>query len=376
MAMIKLTLSEIGNVKSQISSLAERTESNGAAVARIASNLDMEVKAKQNIEERLQKIKNDLNKQSQKLTAYSNVLNDVMNQFVSADSKKKNNISSVTFNAAKGAAIAGGIAGTANACNAASWLAKEKLEKINKAAGTNTTAKKTNVSNLKKFVNWGKKKAKKVAKSVKKTYGNVVKAGKNCASKVGKEINKVKNWYVENKEEINAYGKAAWKIGKGVIKITGAVAVLVGTAGGSAPLAIMDIITAGNDIINGTIDVAYAYNEQYDMVGKTNFLKDKLVENGGVIGEQFGNKELGEQFGDIVYKGVDLVTFLDGADNTLKSLGKVNMIATGKVGNAFIFGKTSFDDIKDESYMKIMYDAAKSIYKTGKKAYSFGKSLV
>ena len=50
MALIKLTLSEMSNVKSQISSLAERTESNGTAVARIASNLDMEVKARQNIE--------------------------------------------------------------------------------------------------------------------------------------------------------------------------------------------------------------------------------------------------------------------------------------------------------------------------------------
>ncbi len=97
MALIKLTLSEMSNVKSQISSLAERTESNGTAVARIASNLDMEVKARQNIEEQLQKIKNDLNKQSQKLTAYSNVLNDVMNQFVSADSKKKTNIDAVSF---------------------------------------------------------------------------------------------------------------------------------------------------------------------------------------------------------------------------------------------------------------------------------------
>lgn len=31
MALIKLTLSEMSNVKSQISSLAERTESNGTA---------------------------------------------------------------------------------------------------------------------------------------------------------------------------------------------------------------------------------------------------------------------------------------------------------------------------------------------------------
>lgn len=375
MALIKLTLSEMSNVKSQISSLAERTESNGTAVARIASNLDMEVKARQNIEEQLQKIKNDLNKQSQKLTAYSNVLNDVMNQFVSADSKKKTNIDAVSFEK-NTTVVAAGMVGAMLKNTLNGWVSKEQLDKVNKNAGKNTTTKKTDVSNLKKFVNWSKNKAKKAAKSLKKRYGNVVQKGKNCVSNVGKKINKVKNWYVENKEKINAYGKAAWKIGKGVIKIAGAVAVLAGTAGGSAPLAIMDIITAGNDIINGASDIVYASNEQYDMVGKTNFLKDKLVENGGIIGEQLGNKELGEQFGDIVYKGVDLVTFLDGADKMLKSLGKANMIATGKVGSAFIFGKTSFDDIKDKSFMKIMYDAAKSIYKTGEKAYSLGKSLV
>ena len=41
-----------------------------------------------------------------------------------------------------------------------------------------------------------------------------------------------------------------------------------------------------------------------------------------------------------------------------------------------LFLKTSFDDMKDKSFMKIMYDAAKSIYKTGEKAYLLGKSLV
>lgn len=140
MALIKLTLSEMSNVKSQISSLAERTESNGTAVARIASNLDMEVKARQNIEEQLQKIKNDLNKQSQKLTAYSNVLNDVMNQFVSADSQKKTNIDAVSFE--KNATVAAaGMAGAMLKNTLNGWMLKERLDKVNKNAGKNTTTK-------------------------------------------------------------------------------------------------------------------------------------------------------------------------------------------------------------------------------------------
>ena len=179
MALIKLTLSEMSNVKSQISSLAERTESNGTAVARIASNLDMEVKARQNIEEQLQKIKNDLNKQSQKLTAYSNVLNDVMNQFVSADSKKKTNIDAVSFEK-NTTVVAAGMVGAMLKNTLNGWVSKEQLDKVNKNAGKNTTTKKTDVSNLKKFVNWSKNKAKKAAKSLKKKYGNVVQKGKNC----------------------------------------------------------------------------------------------------------------------------------------------------------------------------------------------------
>lgn len=150
MALIKLTLSEMSNVKSQISSLAERTESNGTAVARIASNLDMEVKARQNIEEQLQKIKNDLNKQSQKLTAYSNVLNDVMNQFVSADSKKKTNIDAVSFEK-NTTVVAAGMVGAMLKNTLNGWVSKEQLDKVNKNAGKNTTTKKTDVSNLKKI---------------------------------------------------------------------------------------------------------------------------------------------------------------------------------------------------------------------------------
>ena len=131
MALIKLTLSEMSNVKSQISSLAERTESNGTAVARIASNLDMEVKARQNIEEQLQKIKNDLNKQSQKLTAYSNLLNDVMNQFVSADSKKKNSIAGIIFKVgAVGGAFSSAIGIIKNGSSFFDWIRNETINKI------------------------------------------------------------------------------------------------------------------------------------------------------------------------------------------------------------------------------------------------------
>ena len=50
------------------------------------------------------------------------------------------------------------------------WVSKEQLDKVNKNAGKNTTTKKTDVSNLKKFVNWSKNKACLLYTSRKRNY--------------------------------------------------------------------------------------------------------------------------------------------------------------------------------------------------------------
>ena len=312
MALIKLTLSEMSNVKSQISSLAERTESNGIAVARIASNLDMEVKARQNIEEQLQKIKNDLNKQSQKLTAYSNVLNDVMNQFVSADSKKKNNIDAVSF----GKFVTGTIVGMAGIMNAKNtpecvlnaWVIKEQLDKVNKNAGKNTTTKKTDVSNLKKFVNWSKNKAKKAAKSLKKTYGNVVQKGKDCISWVKKSYQDRGIVYTAIQ-----YGKAAGKVVGGCA----AIAAVIASGGALAPLVTVYGI---NDIMSGAIDIANIHNSVKNggtaEIDEANLLKEGMGivggAAGGAVGKIVGNedlgREVGEKMGSVLYTTGDVVS--------------------------------------------------------------------
>lgn len=307
MALIKLTLSEMSNVKSQISSLAERTESNGTAVARIASNLDMEVKARQNIEEQLQKIKNDLNKQSQKLTAYSNVLNDVMNQFVSADSQKKTNIDAVSFE--KNATVAAaGMAGAMLKNTLNGWMLKERLDKVNKNAGKNATTKKTDVSNLKKFVNWSKNKAKKAAKSLKKKYGNVVQKGKDCISWVKKSYQDRGIVYTAIQ-----YGKAAGKVVGGCA----ALAAVVASGGALAPLVTVYGI---NDIMSGAIDIANIHNSVKNggtaEIDEANLLKEGMEivggAAGGAVGKIVGNedlgKEVGEKMGSIMYTTGDVVS--------------------------------------------------------------------
>ena len=307
MALIKLTLSEMSNVKSQISSLAERTESNGTAVARIASNLDMEVKARQNIEEQLQKIKNDLNKQSQKLTAYSNVLNDVMNQFVSADSKKKTNIDAVSFEK-NATVLAAGMVGTMLKNTLNGWVLKERLDKVNKNAGKNTTTKKTDVSNLKKFVNWSKNKAKKAAKSLKKKYGNVVQKGKDCISWVKKSYQDRGIVYTAIQ-----YGKAAGKVVGGCA----ALAAVVASGGALAPLVTVYGI---NDIMSGAIDIANIHNSVKNggttEIDEANLLKEAMEivggAAGGAVGKIVGNedlgKEVGEKMGSIMYTTGDVVS--------------------------------------------------------------------
>lgn len=307
MALIKLTLSEMSNVKSQISSLAERTESNGTAVARIASNLDMEVKARQNIEEQLQKIKNDLNKQSQKLTAYSNVLNDVMNQFVSADSKKKTNIDAVSFEK-NATVLAAGMVGTMLKNTLNGWVLKERLDKVNKNAGKNTTTKKTDVSNLKKFVNWSKNKAKKAAKSLKKKYGNVVQKGKDCISWVKKSYQDRGIVYTAIQ-----YGKAAGKVVGGCA----ALAAVVASGGALAPLVTVYGI---NDIMSGAIDIANIHNSVKNggtaEIDEANLLKEGMEIVGGAAGGAVGKivsnedlgKEVGEKMGSIMYTTGDVVS--------------------------------------------------------------------
>ena len=102
-----------------------------------------------------------------------------------------------------------------------------------------------------------------------------------------------------------------------------------------------------------------------------------------------GNRNAGEKFGELAYTGLDLVSFLNGADKMLKSFGKINTDLTGKTGYSFVWGKTSFDDVignefkwykpdelirsqfmSADSTANFVIEAAKnvkSVYKSGKK---------
>jgi hypothetical protein len=210
--------------------------------------------------------------------------------------------------------------------------------------------------------------------------------------------------------DVVQYGKCAVKVGKGIGKIYGAVHTLVGAyaaaiaSGGTllpaaiaaTPLALVEIISGGNDILNAANDAVYVYTDQYDKVGTTNYLKDLLVKKGGELGEMLGNKEAGELFGKITYTGVDLVSLLNSADKMLKSFGKLNTDIYGTTGYSFVWGKTSFDDVADnkigwtsvsglvrhglrvcpDSTGNFAYEAIENTYKVFNKGKKFVKSVI
>lgn len=196
-------------------------------------------------------------------------------------------------------------------------------------------------------------------------------------TKTKKVFNKAIKSYQEKGEVYKwiQYGKCSLRVVSATVKIVGAVGTVAASGGAGLPVAAIGIISAGNDFINACNDAAYVYTGQYDKVGTTNYLKDTLVKNGGEIGEMLGNKKAGEVIGSLTYTGIDVVSFLNGADKVLKSFGKINTLLTGTTGYSKIWGKTSFDDVINTSAGEIICDTAKNIYKTGKKAYGLGEKL-
>ena len=144
-----------------------------------------------------------------------------------------------------------------------------------------------------------------VGKAVKKT----VKKVKNVVSKTIKSA--FDSYYSHGKVyKIVQYGKAVLKAAKGVGKIVAGVGSLIGSGGLSTPVSLLSILSGANDVYNALMDGAYTYTGQYEKVGKTNALKDKLVEGGRTIGDLIGNQRIGETFGAVTYYGIDLVTSL------------------------------------------------------------------
>lgn len=129
------------------------------------------------------------------------------------------------------------------------------------------------------------------------------------------------------------YGKAALKIAKGVGKIASGVGSIFGTGGLSTPIAVMTIISGANDIFNGARDIHYVAQDEYDLVGKQNLLKDTMGTVGGFVGKALGNEELGEAIGKVTYYGIDIVTSVAALDCALDKLKQVTPTNLSQLGS-------------------------------------------
>lgn len=306
-----------------------------ANVSGVLNGLDMQIAATQQIRQSLEALSRRCTTEQTQLEAMTQMLLAASDRFTQTDQKLGHRARGLGEAAD---AIGAGLAATTLPAVALRGIDRQKCaDELGKTFGLRTSetlcdgVKQAVVSKKKGWFSKLKDDVSDFGSAVKTSVSNVVSAAKESYQNHGTVY------------DIVEYGKAALKIGKGVVKIAGAVAAI--STGVGIPIAICGIISAGNDIINAGTDIANIALDQYDEVGKTNYLKDLLKKNGGELGGMLGNRDAGEKFGELAYTGLDLVSFLDGADKMLKSFGKINTDLTGKTGYSFLWGQTSFEDV-------------------------------
>ena len=378
------------------SAIAQMTTENKEAKSKIystVSRLDFEVASKKNIETRLKKLEVDINRQEILSEGFRNNFRRVTDSLIQSDAKYGDRTRRIVSQIKSGV--------DNRVYSVEKMILAAKLCKFSGAAGMFLGGESVaRVSLLDRLKNKIKKITKTVKSNIKKVYGNVVQAGTDTISWAKKTWEQAKESY-DNKGAVYKaveYGKAALKVGKSVVKIAGAVAAIATGAG--IPIAILSIVSAGNDFVNGMTDVAMIHEGLYDQVGQTNVLKDYLVDGGKEIGKIIGNEAIGETIGNAIYTGIDIVTFLDGADKMLTSMGKVNTVVTGEYGSSGSFfwdpDKVSFEaianskikfDLEPDYFIRkilkidpasdcnIVYEAGKNIYKMFSKAAKVGKEI-
>ena len=376
---IKIEPAVIQEAQARLRQQSDAMHSVAMTTSSVLNGLDMEIAATQQIRQSLEALSRKCVTEQTNLETMTQMLLAVSDRFMQTDQKLGHRARGLGEVAD---IIGAGLAATTLSAVALPGIDRQKCaDELGKTFGLRSSetlcdgVTQVTVSKKKGWFSKLKDDISDFGSAVKTSVSNVVSAAKKSYQNHGTMYDAVE------------YGKAALKIGKGVVKIAGAVAAI--SIGVGIPIAICGIISAGNDIINAGTDIANVALDQYDEVGKTNYLKDLLKKNGRELGEMLGNKNAGEKFGELTYTGLDLVSFLNGAEKMLKSFGKVNTDLTGKTGYSFVWGKTSFDDVignefkwyrPDEwlrskfmdadSTANFVIEAAKSVksaYKSGKK---------
>ena len=299
-------------------------------VSSVLNGLDMQIAATQQIRQSLEALSRRCTTEQTQLEAMTQMLLAASDRFTQTDQKLGHRARGLGEAAD---AIGAGLAATTLPAVALRGIDRQKCaDELGKTFGLRTSetlcdgVKQAVVSKKKGWFSKLKDDVSDFGSAVKTSVSNVVSAAKESYQNHGTVY------------DIVEYGKGAVKIGKSIVKIAGAVAACSTVAG--IPVALCIITSAGNDIASASADIVHVARDEYDEVGKTNYLK-----NGGELGGMLGNRDAGEKFGELAYTGLDLVSFLDGADKMLKSFGKINTDLTGKTGYSFVWGKTSFDDV-------------------------------
>lgn len=146
---------------------------------------------------------------------------------------------------------------------------------------------------------------------------NVGCAVKKGVDKINSSIDAVRDDYNNHglTYKIVQTGLAVCKTAKGVSKVAGGIATIVGTGGAGIPIAMLSAISGGNDLFNGLSDLHNIWTDNYDKVGNTNTLKEMLVDSGERLTDDlFGNKDSGAIIGKTVYFMMDVVGALNALD--------------------------------------------------------------
>lgn len=194
--------------------------------------------------------------------------------------------------------------------------------------------------------------------------------------------------------DVAQYGKCALKAAKGVAKIATGVAA-IGLSGGilaASPVSYLSIISGANDVFNSVMDATHVYTDEYDKVGKTNALKDALVEGGGILGKAVGNEALGATLGRVTYNSIDLITSLNTLGLKMDKITQLNSTDFGKLGDELesltgvVTPKIWTTDLETIRYnatlagfgLKETTNLVENIgelLNVGKSAFSFGKNV-
>lgn len=243
------------------------------------------------------------------------------------------------------------------------YLAYEK-NVLNKTFGKAVKIKKSSSvkSKWEQFKEDFGKKVKGVSKAVQKKVNDIKSTVKNTAQKLwnGLKSGATKAWdfmkdtagnikdsfvsaYNYLKDSYNdhgwvykavQYGKAAISIVGSTAAIVGAVASMLGSGGLSTPAAIATIIYSANSIANSVTDISNVANENYDEVGKVNWLKTGLADAGGWVGKQLGNEDLGEAIGTGVYYAGSLYTMVSNLSNAVDRTKQVDSVKFSDAWNS------------------------------------------